>query len=373
MRRTGVASLPLHGGRSPPWLFARMRRLAAVISRLIIREYGRQEFLRRLSDPVWFQSLGCAVGYDWHSSGVTTVLTAALREGLEKEDLGVAVVGGKGRTSLSVPEKLIDVGKRFCLPDSKADFLVRASRLAAKVDNAVLQDGYQLYHHAFLVTEDGGWAVIQQGLSPRARLARRYHWLGEGVSSFVVEPHHGIMAQRKEELVLDMTAKGSQEARSASLDLVKDGPDRLARLMREARRGPLSPYLGEKPLPQAVKILKMPRRINWCAIRTAHEMNLPGYQELIEAKGMGPATVRGLALLAEIVEGAEVSRRDPVRYSFAFGGKDGVPFPVDVKAMDEAIEYFQEILKGSDIPDGDKRGALSRLGRLSASTGGRAR
>ena len=361
MRRTGEAVLPLHVGRAPRWPFVRMKRLAGLISEAIVREYGRLELLRRLSDPVWFQAFGCALGYDWHSSGVTTVVTAALREALEERELGVLVLGGKGKASMRVPEEVRRVAERLDLPDSTVQSLKRASRMSAKVDNAVLQDGYQIYHHALVVSEEGSWAVIQQGMNPERRLARRYHWLGERVSSFVVEPHSGIAGERREPAVLDMTARESEGARRASVDLVMEGPERLSRMLREAAVGPLSRYLGEE---RGIPVLVMPRRVDWSALRRAYEMSVSTYEELVEVRGVGPATIRALALLAELIEGAEPSRRDPIRYSFAFGGKDGVPFPVDVRRMDSAIEFLTELVRGSDLPEGERRKVLDRLSGL---------
>ncbi len=365
MRRSGVAVLPLHSGRAPRWLYDRMRRLSGILMKILVEDRGRAELLRRVSDPVWFQALGCALGYDWHSSGVTTVLTAAIRDALADGELGVLVVGGKGRASREVPREVIEAAGRLGLGGERASEMLRASRMAAKVDSAVLQDGYSLYHHAVFVTEDGLWAVVQQGMNPRAQTARRYHWLGEGLESFVEEPHSGIMGDRSERSVLDMTSKASREARGASVDLVREGPRKLASALREALRGPLSPYLGEGGDggrgAGGASYLVMPRRVNWEALRRAYEMGVDGYEELVAVRGVGPATVRALALLAELVEGVEVSRRDPLRYSFAFGGKDGVPYPVDVGRMDRAISLLEELVEGADLQPGERREILRRL------------
>ena len=361
MRRTGIASLPLHTGRAPPWLFKRMKKLSSLIVRAIVVEYGRREFLRRISDPVWFQAMGCALGYDWHSSGLTTVLTGALREALSEEKVGIAVLGGKGRTSRKVPDEISQLRDKFGLSQQKIEELKRASRLSAKVDNAVLQDGYQLYHHAFFVTEDCYWAVVQQGMNPGIRLARRYHWLGDKVSSFVNEPHSGLISERMEQSVFNLTARSSDPARKASVDLVSEGPRRLKRMFKEAVRGPLSNYLEEKPLPRYVEF---PRKLNWDAIRKAYEMSVSNYQELVEIRGFGPGTLRALALLAELIEGVEVSRKDPVRYSFAFGGKDGVPYPVNTRRMDQAISFLSDIVSWLDITSEEKKEMLKRLSHI---------
>ena len=361
MRRTGIASLPLHLGKAPPWLFKRMKRLSSLIVKAIVLEYGRNEFLRRISDPIWFQAMGCALGYDWHSSGLTTVLTGALREALSEEDLGVVVLGGKGKVSRKVPEEIAKLASKYELSQHKIEVLIRASRLSAKVDNAVLQDGYSLYHHAFFVTEEGYWAVVQQGMNPKIRLARRYHWLGENISSFVNEPHSGLISERVEGIVFDLTARSSSPAREASVDLVKEGPNRLKRMIREATRGPLSKYLEEKPLP---KYVEFPRKLNWDALKKAYEMSVTDFQELVEIRGFGPGTIRALALLAELVEGVEVSRKDPVRYSFAFGGKDGVPYLVDTSRMDKAISFMSDIVSWLEIKSEEKSQILRRLSEI---------
>ncbi len=325
MRRTGEAHLPLHGGRAPAWLFKRMKELAKPLLSSITSEYGRRGLLERLSDPHWFQALGCVLGYDWHSSGVTTVLTAALKEALQELDIGVRVAGGKGRTSLRTPQELRSIAEEFDLDPSP---LIRASRLSAKVDNSALQDGFDLYHHAFIVTEDGDWAVIQQGMNPSLRMARRYHWLGTELSSFVVEPHRGIVSEAKARRVLNLVAEESEGVRRASLDLVREGTARLRRLMGEYR------------------VLRMPRRIDWAALERAYQLDPSNYEELLEIRGIGKSALRALALLSELVYGEKASVRDPAKYSFAFGGKDGVPFPVDVRLMDEVISY----LRGREIP-----------------------
>ncbi len=325
MRRVGEAYLPLHRGRAPPWLFNRMKELAKPLLSAITSEYGRRGILERLADPHWFQALGCALGYDWHSSGVTTVLTAALKEALDELDIGVMVAGGKGKSALKTPDDIEKIANKY---DLDPDPLIKASKLSAKVDNAALQDGFTLYHHSFIITEDGEWAVIQQGMNAQQRMARRYHWLGSKVSSFAVEPHYGIISEYKPKMVLNLVAEESRGVRKASIDLVKEGPGRLRRLMEE------------------YKVLRMPRRLDWDAIEKAYQLDPSSYEELLEIKGLGKAALRALALLSELVYGEKASVRDPAKYSFAFGGKDGVPFPVNLKLMDEVISY----LRGRDLP-----------------------
>ncbi|MEM4188028.1 MAG: DUF763 domain-containing protein, partial [Candidatus Hadarchaeum sp.] len=231
MERTGTAELPLHYGTCPPWLFRRMVKLSGAIAEAILLEHGSEEFLRRMADPFFFQSLGCVVGFDFHSSGLTTTLTGALKEALMPEELGIAVCGGKGKVSKLVPQEIQGLTEVFSFTTAKTEELKHASRMAAKVDNACVQDGYQLYHHAFFVDENGNWAVVQQGMNES--LARRYHWLSDGLRSFVEEPHSGIIGERAEEVALDMTARDSEEARRTSVDLVRDGPKKILAEIRE--------------------------------------------------------------------------------------------------------------------------------------------
>ena len=332
MKNTGEALLPLHGGKAPSWLFKRMKSLAKPLLKMIVEEHGRKGLLERLSDPIWFQSLGCALGYDWHSSGVTTVLTAVLKEALNEENLGIRIAGGKGKMALKTPEELRLICREL---DLEADGLIRASRLAAKVDNAALQDGYDLYHHTLVVAEDGIWAVVQQGMNPFKKLARRYHWLSSELDSFVIEPHKGIISEQFESRIINLVDRESEGVRKASIDLIKEGPARLRRLA------------------QTHKVLKMPLRIDWKALERAYELDVSNYEELLEIKGIGRGALRALALLSELVYGERSSIKDPAKYSFAFGGKDGVPFPVDIKLMDEVISY----LTSAGIP----RSTLKRL------------
>lgn len=360
-RIVGEAELPLHDGRAPKWLYSRMRSLGREIIVTIIEEFGRKEFLLRIGDPFWFQSLGCVLGYDWHSSGVTTVLTAVVRDVLDEEDLGVVVCGGKGRRSLEIHKELVEKADLLSLSDSKAEELVRVSRLTAKVDNAALQDGHAIYHHAIVFTEDGDWAVVQQGMNPERRTARRYHWLSFELKGFLNDPHCGVMADSREE-VLNLAAEESEENRRASLDLIAEGSSKLKRLISEASSGPLSPYLGE------VKYLRMPRRLDWRAVEEANQLGLSNYEDLLLVRGVGPSLLRALSLVAEVVYGAPASRKDPARYGFAFGGKDGVPFPVRTRLMDRALEVLRSGILQSALTDSEKGSALRRLVNILSSS-----
>jgi hypothetical protein len=369
MYKTGIANLPLHGGKAPAWLTTRMRKLAKEITTIIIDEYGTGQFLTRISDPFWFQAFGCVLGYDWHSSGVTTVVTGILKQALSAEEHGIVVCGGKGRTSKQTPMEITDASEQFGFSENSTKALTYTSRITAKVDNAAIQAGYQLYHHAFLITENKKWAVIQQGMCAEDRTARRYHWLSDNVTSFVVEPHNAIVGDTKREKALNMTAQTSEGARTASVDIAKESPNRIMRLFEAAR--PMYQKSLQEWLPNAnpqqqqlIATLHMPRNTNWKALRQAYEFQPKNYEQLLSIRGIGPATVRGLALVAELVYGEKPSWQDPVKYSFCVGGKDGVPFPVNRRSYDEIIEFFQNAVKQAKVGDKEKMCSLQRLRRF---------
>jgi len=365
VQRTGIAQLPLHRGRAPHWLVIRMINLAREITTIIVDEYGRDEFLWRVSDPYWFQALGCILGYDWHSSGVTTVLTGVLKNAINPETHGLAVCGGKGKTSRKAPEEINKAGDYFGLSTSKIEALRYASRMSAKVDNLAIQAGYQLYHHSLLVAEDGKWAVVQQGMSAQDTTARRYHWLSKHVENFVVEPHNAIVGDVRRNVALDMTAKESEDCRKVSTDIVKDQPKKLIHLLqsvRPAHQASLQKWIPETEWKEyAVEVLSMPRTLNWNLVKRLYEFQPTNYEQLLGIKGVGPATVRGLALIAELVYGSKPSWKDPVKYSFCVGGKDGVPFPVDKRSYDEIIQTLGSALEQAKVKDKERIGAVKRL------------
>ncbi len=368
MKKVGITELPLHYGKAPYWLIIRMRRLAEKIITLIIREYGYEELFKRLANPFWFQALSCVLGYDWHSSGTTTVTTAVIKAIARPEELGFAVAGGKGKVSRKTPEEIEKISEIFNLSTKKTEKLVYASRVAAKVDNSLIQAGYPLYHHAFFFTEKGKWVVIQQGMSVEDQTARRYHWISEKVKSFVEEPHAAICCDVKKKDVLDMTAKQSEEARKICVDLVKEGIRRIRNDLLSLK--PIYQKSLREFLPGKIKeefkvyALKMPKNVNWNALKEAYDFQPKDYEELIGLKGIGPATIRGLALVSEIIYGSPPSWRDPVKYSFAYGGKDGVPRPVDRRAMDESIKFLDEVIKEAELKKKEKLEALKRLRAL---------
>ena len=370
MYRTGVANLPLHGGKAPSWLTVRMKKLAKEIANIMIEEQGTELFIQRLSDPYWFQAFGCVLAYDWHSSGVTTVVTGILKGAINPAEHGIAVCGGKGKTSKKTPADIETAGAKFGFSEETIKNLTYTSKMTAKVDNAAIQAGYQLYHHAFLITKDEKWAVIQQGMSAEDRTARRYHWLSNNVSSLVVEPHTGIVCDTKRTSVLNMVAKTSEAARKASVDLSKEPTRKLMNLIQSAAKPQNQTSLQDwlpktnDPWQQTLNTLNMPRNINWDTLSRVYEFQPGNYEELLSIKGVGPATVRGLALVAELVYGEKPSWDDPVKFSFAFGGKDGVPYPVDRKAMDESTDILRQSVQQAKIGDKEKLHSLQRLRRF---------
>jgi hypothetical protein len=364
MKRVGLAELPLHGGRCPPWLFQDMKRLGGAIAKLIVQEYGRREFLKRISDPFFFQAFGCTLGFDWHSSGLTTTVCGAMKEAIRPDDFGIAVCGGKGRVSRQTQDEIQDVADVFSLSSHRVESLKYASRMAAKVDNSCVQDGYQLYHHVFMLSEEGDWAVVQQGM--QGRLARRYHWLSDGVSSFVEEPHSGIASDHRGQSVLDMTAGESEESRKVSLDLVRDNPDHLQSLTLEAGQALMDEYLPDH---ERMLTLTMPtehsiRRLSERtveALRRAYEIQPSSYEELVAIRGIGPRSIRALALVSELIYGKAPSWKDPAKFSFAHGGKDGIPYPVHRRTYHKTIEIIEDATKRANVGENEKTKALRRL------------
>ena len=340
--------------------------LAEGIVDVMILEYGEDELLARLSDPFWFQALSCVLGYDWHSSGTTTVTCGALKMAIDPERHGIKVAGGKGKTSRKAPEEIRKACEIFNLSTKKSEKLVYSSKMSAKVDNSAIQDAYRLYHHVLIFTEKGNWCVIQQGMNPDSKYARRYHWLGRHVRSFVDEPHEAIMGNRSPAPVLNMTSEQSQEARKISLDLVKEHPRHLKGIMasmNNPNQSSLSDFGFDMEGAHFMMAgdLVMPKNINWNAVRGAYEFQPKNYEEMLSIKGVGPRTVRSLALIAELVYGEAPSWRDPVKFSFAVGGKDGVPYPVDRKAMDESIEILKSGVEEARVGGREKLQAITRL------------
>jgi len=349
----------LHGGDAPRWLFTRMVKLASAMTEIMLDEYGSKEVIRRMADPFWFQAYSCVLGFDWHSSGTTTVTCGAMKVALQSNpEIGVA--GGKGSVSRQAPSEISSFAQMNGLSESKEKRLRYCSRMSAKVDNAALQDGHDLYHHVIIFDRQGNWAVVQQGMSDSLGYARRYQWCSEDLVEFIEEPHTGLIGTPTSN-VLDMTSNDSQSSRDTSVDLVKEGVEHLERQVVVVEKGQstLSEWMGEKPIK-----LHMPRDINWTALRHAYEFQPRNYEELISLEGIGPSTVRALALISELMYGTKASWKDPVKYSFALGGKDGVPYPVDREAMDRSTELLTAGIEESRISSNEKLEALKRLRRL---------
>ena len=367
MRRTQFINLPLHSGHAPAYLIHRMVKLSHAVCKVIVDDYGQQEFLRRLSDPVWFQAFGCVLGFDWHSSGVTTVVTGILKQSLSQDVHGISIAGGKGSRARSAMTDIPALGESLGLSGAKIDSLLYASKMSAKVDNAAVQDGYSLYHHAILFDERGDWAVVQQGMDQATRMARRYHWISDGLEKFVSEPHAGIICGQKTDSALDMTAAGSQQSRRVCLDLARDGPGSLkSSIYRINAKNTLDAWIGPAQPIANTAGYEMPRQLNWDLFKRIYDVQPRNYEELIGMQGVGAATVRALALVAELIHGAPASWRDPVKYSFAHGGKDGVPHPVARKVYDQSIAYLSGAIDGAEIEREERTAALKKLAAFSA-------
>lgn len=365
MPKTGIANLPLHSGKAPRWLFKRMVALSKGISEVLLYEYGTDEFLRRLSEPFWFQAFSCVLGYDWHSSGTTTVTCGALREAINPMDFGISFCGGKGNASRNTLTEIEMYSEKYNLSTSVVERLQYCSRMAAKVDNTAIQDGHTLYHHVFIVSENKRWAVIQQGMNNKTSYARRYHWLSENVECFVCEPHNAIVGDDRVEKVLNMTAKKSRVAQKVSVDLVNDNPLHLrcdwAELTRHHTQKTLDNWISPDLKRHSYPHLEMPRTINWQKMKEIYDVHPTNYEELLELKGVGPNSVRALALISDLLYGEKPSWEDPVRFSFTVGGKDGVPYPINRKAMDESTEIIRTGVEEAKIGEKEKIQALQRL------------
>ncbi|WP_424684119.1 DUF763 domain-containing protein [Frateuria sp. YIM B11624] len=370
-RRSGSADLPLHGGRVPRWLADRMTRLGALMAEAIVREYGRDEFLRRLAHPFWFQSFGAVMGMDWHSSGITTSVIGALKRGLEplSAELGIHVCGGRGKHSRATPGELVAIGEKVGF-DGGA--LASASRLVAKVDSAAVQDGFDLYLHGFIVSDDGQWVVVQQGMNGERRQARRYHWLSENLTSFVDDPHAAVDGPGQGRIV-NLADRRAQASRLAQLELLQAlGPDGIAREFTRIEGKPATTSV-EAPLQLGLlPHLVMPdhhdvrgsdvvaRRLHG-ALAAAAENGPRDFTELLQVPGVGARTVRALAMVAEVVHGAPCRFSDPARFSLAHGGKDRHPFPVPTRVYDHTIGVLKSAVENAKLGRDEQLAALKRL------------
>ena len=393
IKRSGYADLPLHTGTVPKWLADRMMRLGTLIIEALVLKYGKKEVLIRLSDPLWFQSLGAVLGMDWHSSGITTSVMYALKRGLNRraKELGIVVCGGRGKYSRRTPEELQILADMTGMDGNK---LINCSKLAAKVDGTALQDGFQLYQHNFILSDQGDWTVVQQGMNVSEKKARRYHWSSEKLRSFVENPHTGVTGENQG-LILNLTDINASSTRSKILSLTQENPDRIIREVKkmggseslqlelfddtEKNKNPPSNQNNISNEWQKTQILikndrnlVMPshheiraedvdlKRLG-AVLATAYESENTDFESLLLTPGLGPRTLQSLTLVSEVIYGTPSRFTDPARFSFAHGGKDGHPFPVTTKIYDESIRILGESIEESKMGYSEKSECLYRL------------
>lgn len=354
MKRSGSADLPLHNGYVPQWLYERMGKLGFAITESILEEYGKKEFLSRMSDPFWFQSFGAVMGMDWHSSGITTSVMGALKRSINprSKELGIYIAGGKGKFSKDAPKELMLVSEQTGL---NGNDLVRFSKLSAKVDNTAVQDGFQLYIHNFIVSNEGDWTVVQQGMREGDAMARRYHWHSQHVKSFVEEPHTGVCGKNQGQ-ILNLTASEANITREKILDITHEKPE----LMMQEIQHLIMP--GHHDVRGEDVNLKRLGTVLWLA----HDSQPKDFEELLLLEGVGPRTVQSLALVSEVIHGTPSRFKDPARFSFAHGGKDGHPFPVPTKTYDEVISTLQKAVQRAKIGQNDKAEAIKKIHEIAA-------
>ena len=376
----GIATFTLDYGHCPPWLFERMVKLGREMTRVLIDEYGPDEFIKRISDPVWFQSLGTVLAFDWNASGLTTILTAALKEAIrgQEKQFGIFIAGGKGKTSRKTPDQIAFWGEQLNLSAPQTNGLIYNSKMSAKVDSSLVQDGYQIYHHSFFFSKNGAWTVVQQGMNTGNLTARRYHWYSENVDDLVVEPHSGIATQAPAK-TLNLTSKKGSKNRELSVDLISNGYQTLQRDTQILRK-------HSSKLSQMVTMASGDEQLTLANLENTEFHHHPvewerfwdspylakilarladqkpeSYEKLLATEGVGPKTIRALALVAEVIYGAKPSYEDPARYSFAHGGKDATPYPIDRHTYDQTIRGLQKALVKTQISPLEKDKAIKRL------------
>jgi hypothetical protein len=352
MKRSGAADLPLHYGYVPQWLAERMAKLGLAVTEVLLAEYGKQEVIRRLADPFWFQSLGAVMGMDWHSSGITTSVMGALKRAINphSRELGIYICGGKGKSSRQAPEEITKVCESTGLDAAQ---LVRSSKLSAKVDNTVVQDGFQLYMHCFVLSDEGHWTVIQQGMSAGNSMARRYHWHSADLRSFVEEPHTAVCGVNQGP-ILNLADKEAGPAQKGVLSLTHEKPELM---MQDIQRLVL-------PAHHDVRTEDVDLRRLGAVLWLAHDRKPSDFEELVMLEGVGPRTLQSLALVSEVIHGTPSRFRDPARFAFAHGGKDGHPFPVPTAVYDETIGILQTAVQKAKIGQSDKLDAVRKLSAL---------
>jgi len=354
MKRAGSADLPLHYGHVPLWLAERMGKLGLAITEEIIAHKGKDEFLSRMSDPFWFQSLGAVMGMDWHSSGITTSVMGALKRSINPhaKEFGIYICGGKGKHSRHTPVELGHYADRNGLNSNN---LIRYSKLSAKVDNTAIQDGFQLYQHNFIVSDEGNWTVVQQGMSNTNATARRYHWHSSTLKSFTEEPHTFIYGQNQGD-ILNLTDKNAMPLKASILNMTAESPDRMIAEIKKL----------VMPKHHDVKAENVDMKRLGAILWLAQENNISNFDDLLLLEGLGPRTLQSLALVSEVIYGNPSRFKDPARFSFAHGGKDGHPFPVPIKIYDETIETLQNAINRSKLGNTDKSSAIRSLSQVAA-------
>ena len=352
MKRSGIADLPLHGGRVPTWLAERMTKLGTAITETIVHDYGTSAFLSRLSDPFWFQAFGAVMGMDWHSSGITTSVMGALKRGLtpRANELGIYICGGRGRFSRNTPNELRSIAERRGFD---GDALVRTSRLTARVDNNAIADGFQIYLHSFVLTSEGEWAVVQQGLNDRNGLARRYHWHSASVRDFVAEPHTAIFGENQG-TIMNLVDANAGRAQDAMLEITHEHPEKTVSEARHLRM----------PAHHEVRSKDVDLKRLGAVLAVAYERDLKNFADLLLVEKLGPRTLQSLALVAEVVHGTPSRFNDPARFSFAHGGKDGHPHPVPLKTYDESLHFLRSSLDAAKVGHSEKLEGFRRLERF---------
>lgn len=375
--KRGTVNLPLHYGHAPSYLIKRMIKLSSAISTIIIDEKGSKEFFKRISDPLWFQAFGCVLGFDWHSSGLTTVVTGVLKQSINSETHGISVSGGKGINAIKPKYEIPKLAENnHNLSTNQINNLVYASKISAKIDNVAIQDGFSLYHHVIFFDNNGNWTIIQQGLNGKYKMARRYHWISDDLVDYIIEPHKGIIGNERIPLCLNMTSKNSEENRKTCVDLIKEGSKSIQSSINKINKTSslenLDKWISEPTSHpdckiflkdrQAIENYEMPHTLNWRTMDELYNITPTNYEDLISQKGAGPSLIRALSLIAEIIYGNRASWKDPVKYNYAHGGKDGLPYPIARNTYDKSIKYLSEVISGSKI---EKKERISSLKRLS--------
>jgi len=367
MSKIGIATLPLHNSKAPHWLLKRMVILGKPIFNILYDMEGPEGIIRRLSDTYWFQGLACILGFDWHSSGCTTVLGGVLKHIINTKEHGLIIAGGKGKNSTKVKEHLQDKAKELDYSEDDIERFSETSRLVAKIDNAAIQDGFSLYHHIMIVSENE-WCIIQQGLDGKIMKARRYHWLSKGLDSYIDDPHNDISTEVVKNEVLDMATKKSRKCREISLDLITEGSNRIKRYLyklKNRNQTSLDDFLHPN---QTIKLTKIPHldmpipySLKWESLDMAKELAINDYTELLKIRGLGPGMIRALALISEFIWGEPPSWKDPARYAYTVGGKDGIPYPVNLKRMEKCAAILENAIDQAHLNNKDKLSALKRL------------